>query len=132
MDRVPHRWRAGAVSLRILVVHTDAVFRTTTAEVLTRSGHTVRTVRHGGTGVGLARSWQPDVVVMGFVPLQLDGFTANRLATQGRAATPIPVVVVGDAPEDERERMREEGMELVRELSSERLATALERCVVPG
>lgn len=126
------RWRVGAGRLRILVVHTDAVFRTTAADVLTRSGHTVRTARDGGTGVGLTRSWQPDVVVMGFVPQRLDGWTAHRVATQGRGVTPVPVVVVGEASADERDAMRETGIALVPELSSESLATALQRSAVPG
>lgn len=125
MDRAVERWRMGSGTLRVLVVHTDAVFRTTAEDVLIRSGHAVRTASDGGTGVGVARSWQPDVVVMGYAPLRLDRWTAHRMARQRRGRARIPVVAVGEASAEERDELREAGFVLVRELSSSRLAAAL-------
>jgi twitching motility two-component system response regulator PilH len=79
---------------KLLVVEDSATERDHLREILLKAGHVVMTAESGRQGVALARSEQPDLIVMDIVMADVDGFHATRAIKEDPVTAPIPVVVV--------------------------------------
>ncbi len=63
-------------------------------EILEAMGHEVITAENGRDGVAIARSEQPDIVLMDIVMPDMNGFQATRQLSKGADTSHIPVVIV--------------------------------------
>lgn len=63
-------------------------------QLLERNGHDVLEASDGADGVAVARSEQPDLVLMDVVMPALNGFQATRQLTKNEQTAHIPVVIV--------------------------------------
>lgn len=120
---------SGAETVRVLVVEYDAEVRRSMVEALCRGGHEIRAVGDDGTAAGVARSWGPDVVLLGITPPRLDGRTAHRIATQAHGRWRIPVVAITEEEGDEIPPVEGIVAFLRRPLTADEILTAAERHV---
>jgi CheY-like chemotaxis protein len=102
--------------------------------VLERAGYMVLTARTGGKGVALARSAQPDVILLDLVMPEVDGFAVVEQLRGDPRTSSIPIVVLTSktlTTEDER-RLRGRIASLARkgELDRHALLELLDRCVL--
>jgi DNA-binding NarL/FixJ family response regulator len=88
-------------SMRVLIVDDHALVRRALRGLLEERGHqVVGEAENGREGVGLARLYQPDVVLMDLTMPVMDGLTATRLIS---AELPEVKVVVLTASEDDED-----------------------------
>jgi len=66
------------MSKKALVIEDDANIAELLRLYLERDGFEVRTAADGGTGLGEARSWQPDIVLLDIMLPVMDGWTVLR------------------------------------------------------
>ncbi len=76
------------MSYQILVVEDDRTLRETLTYNLEREGYTVKTADNGHTALELARTWQPDLVILDIMLPGMDGLEVCRRIRQEHA-TPI-------------------------------------------
>lgn len=63
-------------------------------EMLEKNGHGVLEATNGADGVAMARSEQPDLVLMDVVMPGLNGFQATRQLTRSPDTAHIPIIIV--------------------------------------
>lgn len=78
----------------VLIVDDSATEIRQMSKWLSKAGHTVLTAANGEQGVDIARSKQPDLVVMDIVMPGLNGFQATRQLQKDQSTNAIPVVIV--------------------------------------
>ncbi len=79
---------------RILVVDDSPTECYKFREVLERHGHEVLEAANGADGVAVARSEQPDLVLMDVVMPGLNGFQATRQLSKGEDTAHIPIAII--------------------------------------
>ena len=79
---------------RILVVEDDDVLRDILAEALREDGYSVELAEDGQTALELARSWQPDLLILDLMMPNMDGeaLASHIRSVPGAARAPIIVV----------------------------------------
>lgn len=101
---------------------------------LTRRGYTVLVAGDGGEGVAMARSEQPDLVLMDLSLPVLDGWEATRRIKAAEATRHIPVIALtAHAMAGDRERALEAGCDDfdTKPVELERLLAKI-RALAPG
>jgi signal transduction histidine kinase len=87
---------------RILIVDDQKISRLTLAGILSEAGHSVRAEASGAAGIGAARNWLPDVVVLDVHMPEMDGFEVVATLKQDAVTDSIPVIfLTGEPPTDE-------------------------------
>ena len=86
---------------KILIVEDEPVLRETLAYNLTRQGYIVETVGDGQLAVDLARSTQPDLILLDIMLPGMDGFEVRRILRQEMN---IPILML-TARDDEIDRV---------------------------
>ena len=79
---------------RILVIEDDAMNMKQVVMLLQHAGHTVLEAVDAETGVPLARTGQPDVILMDIQLPGMDGLAATVLLKKDWATAAIPVIAV--------------------------------------
>ncbi|MGB1465069.1 MAG: response regulator, partial [Alcanivorax nanhaiticus] len=79
---------------KILVVDDSPTQLTNLVKIVESQGHSVVTATNGMQGVEMARSEQPDLVLMDVVMPELNGFQATRKITRDPSTENIPVILV--------------------------------------
>lgn len=80
--------------MKILIVDDAENFRQSIAHLLTLRGHEVIEAPDGLTGVKLARTHLPDVIVSDIVMSQVDGYAMTAVLRQHPATANIPLVLM--------------------------------------
>jgi len=80
--------------VRILVVDDDPHFRRTAGGVLSQAGYKVLEAALGKDGLGIAREWQPDLIVLDVVLPDVNGVDLCRRIKADRKLAHIPLVLV--------------------------------------
>ncbi|UWQ44993.1 response regulator [Leisingera aquaemixtae] len=131
---VPQPGPVGAVfSKKILVADDNRVNQMIAGKMLERLGCTVMTAGDGVEAVGLARSWDPDLVLMDVRMPEMDGLDATRaIRTRERELGLPPVPVIGlsaNAMSEQRAEGLAAGMDdyLAKPVTKAALAAALTR-----
>ena len=97
---------------RILVVDDNPDSATSLEKLLTMTGHEVRSVNDGLTGVAEAERFRPEVVLLDIGLPRLNGYDACRLIREQPWGTNmILVAVTGWGQEEDRRRSREAGFD---------------------
>lgn len=79
---------------RILIVDDSPTETYRFREILEKHGHQVLEAANGADGVAVARTEQPDLVLMDVVMPGLNGFQATRQLTKDAETAHIPIVIV--------------------------------------
>jgi len=79
---------------RILIVDDSPTEIRKISSILERNNHEVITADNGADGVAVARSEQPDIILMDVVMPGLNGFQATRQLTRTPETADIPVIIV--------------------------------------
>jgi twitching motility two-component system response regulator PilH len=77
----------------ILVVDDSATERHIIGEILTKAGFSVSFAQDGETGVTLAKTQKPDLILMDVVMPGLNGFQATRAITKDDDTKHIPIIL---------------------------------------
>ena len=80
--------------MKILLVDDADVFQQSVANLLRTRGHEVIEAENGLTGLKLARTHLPDVIVSDIVMSQLDGYVMTALLRQHPTTADIPLVLI--------------------------------------
>lgn len=78
----------------ILVVDDTADQRMLARSVLEASGYTVLTANDGASGIALAQSEQPDLILMDLHMPIMDGFAATKALKSDAATQKIPLIIL--------------------------------------
>lgn len=79
---------------RVLVIEDNAANMKLTCLLLRSAGHAVVCAADAETGVALARTELPDLILMDLQLPGMDGFAATALLKQDPATSPIPVIAL--------------------------------------
>lgn len=79
---------------RILIVEDTAAHMQLATQLLERNGHTVLQASTAEDGIMLARSQQPDVVLMDIKLPRMDGFSAIRALRQDPATHGLKLIAI--------------------------------------
>ena len=79
---------------KVLIIDDSPTETHQLATILQRGGHSVLSAESGESGIKLAASEQPDVVLMDIVMPGLNGFQATRQLTRAEETRHIPVIIV--------------------------------------
>ena len=79
---------------RILVVEDDPIIQSLMVEFLSDEGFELLAAADGQTGVELARTAHPDLIVMDLMLPVMDGTAATRELKQDPFTRPIPIIAV--------------------------------------
>jgi two-component system cell cycle response regulator DivK len=80
--------------LRILVIEDSPVNMALTVAILENAGHRVLQADRAMTGIELARTEQPDLILMDIQLPDVDGLTATRLLKSHPRTADIPVIAL--------------------------------------
>src|SRR6188472_1135309 len=87
-------------SARVLVVDDEESITQLVSTVLRYEGFQVETAADGRAAVQLARTFQPDIVVLDVMLPDLDGFEVYRRLANGSTAVPVLFLTARDSTED--------------------------------
>jgi CheY-like chemotaxis protein len=82
----------------ILVVEDDRGIRELFMEILLSEGHEIAFAEDGNTALRLARSLQPDLILMDLMLPVLDGIAATCRLKADRDTTDIPIIATSAKP----------------------------------
>ncbi|MDN5873427.1 MAG: response regulator [Sinobacteraceae bacterium] len=87
---------------RVMVVDDSPADTKKLKSILAKGGHDIMSAESGREAIELARSQQPDCIVMDVVMPDVNGFQATRALTKGPLTAHIPVIIVSakDQPTD--------------------------------
>ena len=85
---------------RVLVVDDEESITQLVSTVLRYEGFQVETAADGRAAVQLARTFQPDIVVLDVMLPDLDGFEVYRRLANGSSAVPVLFLTARDSTED--------------------------------
>ena len=95
---------------RVLVIEDNAANMTLAVFLLQSAGHTVLSATDAEGGLRLARSEQPDLILMDIQLPGMDGLAATLLLKQDAATRAIPVIALTAlAMKGDEERIRKAG-----------------------
>jgi two-component system cell cycle response regulator DivK len=95
---------------KILLVEDNEMNRDMLSRRLEKRGYTVAIAVDGGAGVALAKSDQPDLILMDMSLPVLDGWDATRQVKADPATAKIPVIALtAHAMESDRQKALEAG-----------------------
>lgn len=80
--------------IRILLVEDDEMNRDMLSRRLIKRGYDVTIAIDGGEGVEMARSGNPDIILMDMSLPVMDGWTATRTLKDDEATAGIPVIAL--------------------------------------
>ncbi|MFL6664346.1 MAG: response regulator [Rhizobacter sp.] len=80
--------------LRILVIEDSPVNMALTVAILENAGHAVLQADHAHSGMELARSEQPDLILMDIQLPDLDGLAATRMLKSDPRTARVPVIAL--------------------------------------
>ncbi len=99
--------------LKVLIVEDNVDAARTLLQLLRRFGHDVQMAHTGETGLELARSWRPDVVLCDLGLPEKDGYeVASELRRDPETAATRLIAVSGYGQEEDRRRTDEAGFDL--------------------
>src|SRR6478735_2756117 len=87
-------------SARVLVVDDEESITQLVSTVLRYEGFQVKTAADGRSAVQLARTFQPDIVVLDVMLPDLDGFEVYRRLANGSDRLPVLFLTARDSTED--------------------------------
>ena len=87
------RWTGGLVA-KILIVDDSPSQLFSLSKLVAGLGHQVITAEDGASGVAMARSERPDLILMDVVMPELNGYQATRTISRDDQISHIPVVLV--------------------------------------
>lgn len=96
-------------SRRVLIIEDNQDIRESTAEILELAGYIVFTANNGRTGVELAQSRLPDIILCDIMMPELDGYGVLYLLNKNKETAHIPFIFL--TAKSERADMRK-GMEM--------------------
>lgn len=97
---------------RILIVEDSPTNMLLAVDVLESAGHTTLQASRAEAGIALAKSDQPDLILMDIQLPDMDGMTATRLLKADAATAAIPVIALtASAMKGDRERIMEAGFD---------------------
>jgi CheY-like chemotaxis protein len=100
-----------SASRRVLVIEDSVDAAEIMAELLKRRGHEVRIAHDGATGLTLARSFHPQVILLDIGLPDMDGYAvAHRLRSEDLGGD-LLVALTGYGEADDRERARKAGFD---------------------
>jgi signal transduction histidine kinase/ActR/RegA family two-component response regulator len=113
--------------LRILVIEDNADMRDLLRASLTRDGHRVEVAAGGAAGLDLARSGQPDVVLVDIGLPDMDGYEVGRQIRALLGPSVQLIALTGYGQAEDRQRSHEAGFDahLVKPVSEQRLREAI-------
>lgn len=79
---------------RVLIIDDSPTETRRTSEFLIQAGHQVVSAPNGKDGIDIARSAQPDLILMDVVMPDLNGFQATRQLQRDPTTQHIPVIIV--------------------------------------
>ena len=95
---------------RILIIEDNAANMKLVTRMLERAGHTVLCAADAETGVPLARSGQPDLILMDIQLPGMDGLTATALLKTDSTTAAIPIIALTALlTEDDEKKARAAG-----------------------
>ena len=95
---------------RILVIEDDPASMKLTTKLLENAGHTVLCAVDAETGLTLALSGHPDLIVMDFLLPGMDGLEATTLLKTDPTTAAIPIIVLSAVlKQDDEKRVRAAG-----------------------
>jgi two-component system CheB/CheR fusion protein len=104
--------QATRTSYRVLVVDDNVDAAKTTQVFLEAQGHDVRCAFDGSSGLGLAKEFKPQLVLLDIAMPGMDGYEVlRRLRGQAGAAQPVVAVLTGYGSKAGMERMKQLGVE---------------------
>ena len=80
--------------LRILVIEDSPVNMALTVAILENAGHAVLQADHAQSGMQLARSERPDLILMDIQLPDLDGLAATRMLKSDPRTARVPVIAL--------------------------------------
>jgi len=80
--------------LRILVIEDSPVNMALTVAILENAGHAVLQADHAQSGMELARSERPDLILMDIQLPDLDGLAATRMLKSDPRTARVPVIAL--------------------------------------
>src|SRR5438874_12764678 len=79
---------------KILIVEHETTLAETLAENLTDEGYLVLTADNGESGLAMARSEVPDLVILDIMLPVLDGLSVCRIIRKDQTVTHIPIIML--------------------------------------
>jgi len=114
---------------KILIVEDNPANMRLVCLLLAKVGHTSLSAPDARTGLTLARSEQPDLILMDTRLPGMDGLAATALLKKDPATAAIPVIALtGMATDEDREKSRQAGCDayIVKPLRHEELHAAID------
>lgn len=97
---------------RVLVVDDNVDAAESVAMLLQLNGHDVRTAHDGSSALGIAATWQPEVVLLDIGLEGLDGYeVARRMRNSPELGSLVLVAVTGYGQDEDRRRSKEAGFD---------------------
>lgn len=84
----------------ILIVDDSPTDQKELTIILEKSGHSVTCTDNGKSGVKLAQTKQPDLILMDIVMPGLNGFQATRQISKGADTQHIPIILVSSKTQE--------------------------------
>ncbi|MDX1523545.1 MAG: response regulator [Anaerolineae bacterium] len=81
-------------AVRVLYVEDTEVIRDTITRLLEVNGYHVSVAKNGQEGVEVARTWQPDIILMDLRMPVMDGYNAIEALKFDPATEHIPIIVI--------------------------------------
>jgi CheY-like chemotaxis protein len=106
---VPSWADAKGSSKTVLIIDDSLTMRNLAAHHLRRHGYVVLLARNGEEGVALARTHDPDLIVLDILMPRLSGLAVLRVLKSDHITAHIPVMVLTSLPEENDSRMLAEG-----------------------
>ena len=95
---------------KILIVEDNPANMTLAVFLMESVGHTVNSATDAEAGLSIARSWQPDLILMDIQLPGMDGLQATTLLKQSDVTRDIPVIALTAlAMKGDEERIRAAG-----------------------
>jgi len=119
----------------ILIIEDNPANMKLACLLMTNAGHVVLTARDAETGLTIARSEHPDLVLMDIQLPGMDGFAATAVLKSDAATRAIPVVALTSmAMKEDRERSEAAGCDayIAKPLRYRELYAAIERLLARG
>jgi CheY-like chemotaxis protein len=98
---------------KILIVDDEMIARLTLSQILSLSGFSCTTARNGREALELARTFEPQVIIMDLRMPKMDGLEATRLLKADPETHNIPIfALTGSTTAEDRRQAMEAGVDL--------------------
>lgn len=84
----------------ILIVDDSPIDQKELSSILEKNGHSVISADNGESGVAIANSQKPDLILMDVVMPGLNGFQATRQISKGNDTSHIPIILVSSKDQE--------------------------------